>query len=341
LKTAIVEARGVAGGATQASAGVLAPFIEAPGRGPLRDLAVRSLAMYDGFVANLESETGQHIEYRRLGTLEVAEDREGRARLLALAETARAERMDARWLDAAEVRALEPDLVAREGALLVPNHGYIVVAQLAQTLIEAAGRHGADLLRERVERIEPRGSGVDVRTTMGVRRAAFVVVAAGSWSQTLTPDGPPVKPIRGQLLRLVWKSQPLRHILWGERCYIVPWQRGTVLVGATVEDVGFDERATVEGVRDLLDAASDLVPQSSSASFVEVRVGLRPATPDGLPIIGRSAESPAIVYATGHYRNGILLTPLTAELVGDLVTSGKTDPALEAISPSRFQGSSA
>jgi glycine oxidase len=340
-RTAIIEARGVAAGATQASAGVLAPFIEAPTRGPLHDLTVRSLAMYDGFVADLERETGQRIEYRRLGTLEVAAGAEGRARLLALAQAARAEGMDARWVSGADLRALESQLSAQDGALLVSDHGYVVVAQLAQTLIEAAGRYGADLLRERVEHIEARGSRVDVTTTAGVRRASTVVVAAGSWSQTLTRDGPPVKPIRGQLVRLVWKGPPLNHILWGERCYIVPWKRGTVLVGATVEDVGFDERATVAGVRELVDAATELVPHSSSASFVEVRVGLRPATPDGLPIIGRSAESPAIVHATGHYRNGILLTPLTAQLVGDLVVKGESDPALEAISPARFQRSSA
>src|SRR5262245_11114044 len=118
LKTAILEARGVAGGATQASAGVLAPFIEAPSHGPLHDLTVRSLAMYDGFMAELEQETSQHIEYRRLGTIEVASGAAGRARLLELAGGARAEGMEARWLDAADVRALEPSLAARDGALL-------------------------------------------------------------------------------------------------------------------------------------------------------------------------------------------------------------------------------
>jgi glycine/D-amino acid oxidase-like deaminating enzyme len=108
-----------------------------------------------------------------------------------------------------------------------------------------------------------------------------------------------------------------------------------MLVGATVEDVGFDERATAAGVRDLLDAACDLIPQAWGASFIDVRVGLRPATPDGVPIIGRSRQTPALVYATGHYRNGVLLAPLTAQLVGDLIIDNHSDPVLARLAPSR------
>ena len=144
-----------------------------------------------------------------------------------------------------------------------------------------------------------------------------------------------MKPIRGQLVRLKWNAPPITHVLWSDRCYIVPWLDGTVLVGATVEDVGFDEQTTAAGVRDLLDAACDLMPQAWGAAFIDARVGLRPATGDGLPIIGRSRQTPGLVYATGHYRNGILLAPLTAQLVGDLVIDGRSDPVLEFVSPSR------
>jgi glycine oxidase len=336
LRTAIVEARGVGLGATQASAGVLAPHIEAPGRGPLHDLTVRSLAMYDRFISELEADTGQRIEYRACGTLEVAASPEARARLTALGAATRAEGVDARWLEPADVETIEPQLGASQGALFVPSHAYVVVAQLTQTLLESAGRHGAQLVRERVEAVAPGGERIEVRTTTGVRHARTVVVAAGSWSQPLTAASAPVKPVRGQLVRLAWTGAPLSHILWGERCYVVPWTRGTVLVGATVEDVGFDERATAAGVRDLLDAVVEMIPQAWTASFIEVRVGLRPATPDGLPIIGPSAGHPGLVFATGHYRNGVLLTPLTAALVADYVADRKLDPALTAISPSRF-----
>jgi glycine oxidase len=149
-----------------------------------------------------------------------------------------------------------------------------------------------------------------------------VIVAAGSWSGRIEMPAPPpaVKPIRGQLLRLSWNGPPPRHIVWGPECYVVPWQNGLVLVGATVEDVGFDERVTVAGVRELLQAVSELLPGATGATFVEARAGLRPASSDGLPIIRRASESvPELIYATGHYRNGVLLAPLTAKLAADLI----------------------
>ena len=117
---------------------------------------------------------------------------------------------------------------------------------------------------------------------------------------------------------------------------MVPWDDGTVLVGATVEDAGFDERATVEGVQGLLEAASDLTPHASTAAFRGARVGLRPATPDGLPVIGASTATSALMYATGHYRNGVLLAPLTAQLVADAMLENRVDPAMAALAPGRF-----
>jgi glycine oxidase len=125
-------------------------------------------------------------------------------------------------------------------------------------------------------------------------------------------------------------------IVWGTRCYVVPWSDGTVLVGATLEDVGFDERATVSGVRDLVDAACDLLPGTWHAGFVEVRAGLRPGSPDMLPLIGRSVAIPGLVYAVGHYRNGVLLAPLTAALVAAVIAGDEQDPGLRAVDPQRF-----
>ena len=164
--------------------------------------------------------------------------------------------------------------------------------------------------------------------------------AAGSWSGEIAIDGivarVPVRPVRGQLLTLAWTGTPLRRVTWSSRCYLVPWDDGTLLVGATVEDAGFDERATVAGVRDLLDAASEIVPHAWSAGFKGVRVGLRPATADELPVIGASERAPNVMYATGHFRNGVLLAPLTATLVADAMIDGRNDPLLAALSPSRF-----
>jgi glycine/D-amino acid oxidase-like deaminating enzyme len=166
------------------------------------------------------------------------------------------------------------------------------------------------------------------------------VLAAGSWSGQIEIAGVqtpiPVRPIRGQLLRLAWRGEPLRRVTWGERCYLVPWDEGTLLVGATTEDAGFEERTTAAGVRDLLDAVCELVPQAWTAGFLGARVGLRPATEDGLPVIGRSEVLPNLMYATAHYRNGVLLAPVTARLVADALLDEVVDPAMHAFRPGRF-----
>jgi glycine oxidase len=336
-RTAILDQRSAGGGATQASAGVLAPYIEAPGAGPLHDLTVRSLALYDDFIADIERDTGRAIEYRRCGTLEVATTAESVERLMAVSIWARAAGMDAQWMDGPAAGRLEPALAASHGALLVPAHGYVRAAQLTSSLLEAAARHGATFLSGRkVEGIR-REEDAEITITAGgeVHRTAVVVIAAGSWSGCAPLGAPSVKPIRGQLLELRWGGPAITRVLWSESCYIVPWADGTVLVGATMEDVGFDERVTVDGVRDLLSAACRLMPTAGNATFVEARAGLRPSTADGLPIIGRSSEDPALIYATGHFRNGVLLAPLTAELVADLVVEGRSDPVLTLTGPGR------
>lgn len=335
-RTAILESRRAGGGATQASAGVLAPYIEAPDGGPLHELTVRSLGLYDRFVSELEHDIESRLEYRRCGTLEVAADARSAARLEALAGWTRSAGVEARWLRGEDASRLEPALGASEGALLVPTHGYVCAAQLTAALLEAAARRGAEFFPGRaVEKIAYDGAGVRVTVGGETLQATTVVIAAGSWSGRIAPDGPRVTPIRGQLLRLSWTGPPITRVLWGERCYVVPWEDKTLLVGATVEDVGFDERTTVEGVRGLLAASCSLLSGAGDATFIEARAGLRPATADGLPIIGRSPEHPALVYATGHYRNGILLAPLTALLVGDLVVDGRADSALGLTAPSR------
>ena len=317
-RVVILEARTAGAGATQASAGVLAPYIEAPGEGPLQALAIRSLAMYDEFIADVGRDAGTPIEYRRCGTLEVAAHAAAAVRLRAVGEWVRSMGVDAQWVSAVDVTGLEPAMGETEGALLVPSHGYVRGAQLTAALLAAARRHGAVFHSERrVENLAFEGDDVTVTAGDTSYRAGTLVIAAGSWSGLLGATG--VKPVRGQLLQLRWTGPPIMRVLWSDGCYIVPWVDGTLLVGATVEDVGFDERVTASGVHALLAAANALLPGVSDATFVEARVGLRPATPSGLPIIARSAEHPSVVYATGHYRNGILLAPLTAHLVAELV----------------------
>jgi glycine/D-amino acid oxidase-like deaminating enzyme len=181
---------------------------------------------------------------------------------------------------------------------------------------------------------------VEIETDRARLQAAQVVLASGAWSGQIVVEGAsslvPVRPVRGQLLHLRWHGAPLSRITWDERCYTIPWPDRTVLVGATVEDAGFEQRTTVAGVRDLLEAACDLLPNAWTAELLSARAGLRPGSPDALPLIGWSEAVPGLMYATGHYRNGVLLAPLTAELVANAMTGGAPDPALELTRPGRF-----
>lgn len=321
---------------------MLAPYIEGHESAVLRTLGRRSLDLFDRFVEEV-SDGGLTIQYDRSGTVEVAFEPEDLERHQVRVHTLAEEGVQTRWLDADALRETEP-LVSTGacGGLLIPIHGFVGVPDLVDALTAAAIRRGATFTPEtRVISVGPaEADRLDVHTEQGTLTADRVVLAPGSWSGQISiagVDPVPVKPVRGQLLHLAWPTaQPLRHVVWSSDCYIVPWQSGRVLVGATVEDVGFDERATAAGVRDLLEAACTLVPHLCQASFTEVRVGLRPAMADPLPIVGCSAVLPGLIYATGHYRNGVLLAPLTAALVKDLVVGRGADPALEALSPSRF-----
>jgi glycine oxidase len=343
-RVSVFDVRRVGQGASQASAGVLAPYIEGHESSPLRELGRRSLDLYDDFIVRLGEASGLTVQYTRGGTLEIALADDHARNLRRSCESLRQEGIAATWLNERELRDVEP--LASGGALgglLIDMHGFVGVPELTDALSAAAMRAGATFaLESRVATIAPaRGGGIEVHTDNGVSTADRVVLAAGTWSGQIriagVADPPSIRPVRGQLLHLSWPTtQPLRHILWGTDCYIVPWLNGRVLVGATVEDAGFDERATAAGVRDLIEAGCTLVPHLWQASFEEVRVGLRPASPDGLPLVGESEVLAGLIYATGHYRNGVLLAPLTGSLVKAIVTGEPSESAREILKPSRL-----
>jgi len=343
-RVTVYDLRRVGQGASQASAGVLAPYIEGHDSGPLRTLGHRSLDLFDTFIERVMEASGRTVQYTRSGTLEIALDPGHAADLRRSGTALDQEGIAAHWVDARDLRDVEP-LVAGGalGGLLIDRHGFVGVPEFTDALAAASMRAGARFaLDARVVSVAATADGrVVITTENGPSVADHVILAAGSWAGQIRVAGVPdmlaVKPVRGQLLHLAWPTtQPLRHVLWGTDCYIVPWLNGRVLVGATVEDAGFDERATAAGVRDLLEAGCALVPHLWQASFGEVRVGLRPGSPDGLPIVGKSTVVPGLIYATGHYRNGVLLTPLTAALVKSLVMGDDADSALEILRPSRL-----
>jgi glycine oxidase len=336
----VLDMRGPGRGASQASAGILAPYTEADPGSPLLALGVRSLGLYDEFIEGVRRRSGRSVEYARTGTLEVAFDETETGRLEAARAWLAAEGVAHDWLSGRAIPGAEPavstDAVA---ALRVPAHGFVSVGSLIEALVHAARFSGAvfEAPVEVVSVTPVAAAGVEV--SAGDRRwtADAVVVALGSWSGRVKIPGVPrvpVRPVRGQLLALDWRgTSPPSQVVWGPGCYTVPWSDGTLLVGATVEDAGFDESSTVSGVRSLLDAVARLFPATSAASIRDVRVGLRPAMADGLPAIGQVASG--VFVATGHYRNGILLAPLTADVVSRLVLDGDEDPVLRELDPRR------
>ena len=332
----IVDPRGAGLGATHASAGILAPYIEGHA-GPFLTLAVSGLACYDGFLERVRSDSGLSIEYRRSGTLQVARGDVEAAALVEAARRLSASGVAHSLLDAEGVTSLEPALADdRSTGLLLPEHGYVVAAELISALAEAVQRSGGTRSLGAVQRIEGTTGGLRVTTSNEAFNTDAVVIAAGTWSGQIAVPLAPVRPIRGQLLQVRFPQPPISRVVWGSSCYLVPWNDGSVLVGATVEDVGFDERSTAGGIRQLLGCATDLLPATAMASFEDVRVGLRPLTADELPVIGASSTMRGVYYATGHYRNGVLLAPLTALMLADLMLEQRERPELALVHPARL-----
>ncbi len=341
----VLDTRGTARGATRASAGILAPHIEGHTERML-DLGLKSLALYDDFVARVGDGAGQAVEYRRNGTLEVARDHEEAASLDAAAGRLVGAGVPHTLGDGAAALALEPalatDLVR---SLFIPDHGFVGVPSLVSALVAAGVRRGVSLSVERVARIALVSGGVRVWTESRTIDSGAVVIAAGSWSGAIAsvPDpverpvsDPIARPVRGQLMHLRFPQPLLSRVVWGSACYMVPWSDGSLLVGATVEQVGFDESATVGGVSQMLSAGMALLPGAREAVFQEVRTGLRPGTPDQLPVVGASSTMQGVFYATGHYRNGVLLAPWTARVLADLVLHGSRAAELDLVQPGRF-----
>ena len=338
----IVEERTAGMGATQAAAGILAPYVEGTSSPEFLSLLVRGLGVFDDFIARVQADGALTAHYRRTGTLQVAVTDEGMHELGTTAARLDVQGVVSRLLDAESVRVEEPCL-SRDvvGALVVPTHGFVAAGELIRAVAAAARCQGAQVIEgRRVHRITPAGAGLVVETDRGPLAGSAVVLAAGSWSGQIELAGVtcavPVGPIRGQLLRLAWNGPALRRVIWSERCYVVPWEDGTLLVGATVEDAGFDERTTVAGVRGLIEAVCEILPEARTAAFLGAHAGLRPASADLHPIIGASKVIRNLMYATAHYRNGILLAPLTAALVADAMLDNRIDPALATVSPQRF-----
>ena len=311
--------------AAHAAAGMLAPRAEAL-TSPILDLGLQSLALYPDWISKLEGLSGKSADYWACGIL---------APVYAPSQAS-----DAPWFDRTAIHQAQPGLGDEVvGGRWFPEEGQVETRSLMQVLRLAAESLGVDL-QEGVavtDFQQRQGQIVGLRTTGGDRHAAHYILATGAWSQALLPV--PVQPHKGQMLAVQVPHPaidlPLQRVLYGEEAYIVPRRDGRIVIGATTEAVGFTPHNTPAGLQTLLNAAIRLYPALRDLPIQDCWWGFRPATPDELPILGDSlCEN--LTLATGHYRNGILLAPITAKLIGDRIWHQQTDPLLTSFTWDRF-----
>ncbi|MDH6627105.1 glycine oxidase [Streptomyces sp. LBL] len=338
------------GGAAQVAAGMLAPVTELHyGEQTLLGLNLESARRYPDFAAELTDLSGHDLGYRRSGTLAVALDADDRAHLRELHALQRQSGLDSEWLSGRECRRLEPMLAPGvRGGLRVDGDHQIDPRRLVAALVVACERAGVVFHRSWARRLSVvRERAVGVVTPEGVALGAGqVVLAGGSLSGRLAgvPQDvlPPVRPVKGQVLRLTvperyapFLSRTVRAVVRGSQVYLVPRENGELVVGATSEELGWDTTVTAGGVYELLRDAHELVPGITELPLTETRAGLRPGSPDNAPLLGPSALD-GLLLATGHYRNGVLLTPVTGDTLAHALVCGELPDEARPFTARRF-----
>lgn len=342
VEVTILESDEPGAGASWAAAGMLSPQAEADRADPFLELLLASRRMYPDFVRSLHEETGIDVHYRSEGTLLVAIDEEDEAGIRRRGAWQNAAGLPVEWLSGEEARRLEPALSGEvRAALRFADDHQVDNRLLAPALRAAAEGAGAGVrCRARVTGVVCRGAEVRGVALEGgeVVEGERVVVAAGVGAAGLggMPRPLPVRPVHGQLLALRAEGSGISHVVDSPRVYLVPRRDGRVIVGATMEEIGLEKRVTAAGLRMLLAGALEAVPALGEAAVVETWSGHRPGTPDGWPILGADPEVQGLVYATGHYRNGILLTPVTARVIADLLEGVVPAIDLSTFAPARF-----
>ncbi|MCX4909394.1 glycine oxidase ThiO [Streptomyces sp. NBC_00878] len=338
------------GGAAQVAAGMLAAVTELHyGEQTLLGLNLASARRYPAFAAELTEATGQDIGYRQCGALAVALDADDRAHLREVHALQRRSGLESEWLSGRECRRLEPMLAPGvRGGLRVDSDHQVDPRRLAAALVTACERAGVTFHWTWADRLTVvRDRAVGVVTTDGTALSAGqVVLAAGSLSGRLAgvPGDvlPPVRPVKGQVLRLAipkryapFLSRSVRAVVRGSHIYLVPRESGELVVGATSEELGWDTTVTAGGVYELLRDAHELVPGITELPLTETRAGLRPGSPDNAPLLGPT-ELPGLLLATGHFRNGVLLTPVTGDAMAHALTTGELPDEARPFTPRRF-----
>jgi len=334
---------------SRAAGGMLAPLVEANRMDEFYQLAVASRAIYSNFAAELREASGVDVEYRAEGTLYLALTEEDEEELDRRWMWQRSAGLNVKRLNAETTLRIEPLINEKlRWALMFPDDHQVNNRQLMIALTHAARKAGARILTH-TETLELKIEGKTgqkqirgIRTTRGRIESNCVIVAAGSWSSLLSFEtGHPlsrfqVEPVRGQMVGLEMPLPPIRHVLYSRHAYLIPRLSGSLIAGSTTEHSGYDRRVTAGGLASIIERAVRMLPCISGLAITETWAGLRPRATDELPIIGRDPSVSGLIYATGHYRNGILLAPITAKIITELMIKGESTINLAPFSVTRF-----
>jgi glycine oxidase len=341
----LIERGNLGAEASWAAGGMLAPQVEVDHHDDFFQLACASRDLYPELAEALKEETGVDVELDRSGTLCLGFTPADEADLRHRYEWQKRESLEVCWLEGDEARRLEPSISAEvRCALHLPRDVQVDNRRLISALVRANEKLGTQLMTGspvtalRIKDKEITG----VETSQGFVSTPVVVVAAGAWaSQIKSPDANlpaiGVEPVRGQMLCFNADPQIARHVIYSSRGYLVPRRDGRVLAGSTAELVGFEKMVTAEGLAELKSMAIEIAPGVAGLPVIRSWAGFRPRAKDGLPVLGPTAEIEGLVYATGHYRNGILLAPITGRVIADAIIDGVWPESLKAFSPDRFR----
>jgi glycine oxidase len=334
----ILERSSLGTEASFAAGGMLAPQAEADSRDEFFELLFQSRSLYPGFAATLLDETGIDIELDTTGTLYLAFSDHDHSEIKERYDWQTAAGLPVEKLTAEEARMIEPcispDLIA---ALRFPLDIQVENRRLLNALANSVNELGVQTIcGSNVASLHTEKSRVKgVQTSSGLIQCSTVVLAAGAWTSSLT-SAVNIEPVRGQMICLTSQPRLTRHVIYSPRGYLVPRQDGRLLAGSTSEAAGFAKEVTAAGVTRILRNALEIAPNLADLPVVDFWSGLRPKAPDGLPVLGPCGEIDGLIYATGHYRNGILLAPITGELIASTIVEGSLPTALASFGPERF-----
>jgi glycine oxidase len=346
LRVVILERDHLAAGASGVAAGMLAAQVEAPFANPFFELTILGRAEHPGLAEHLLEDVGLDVECRATGILRVASTESERVDLQRMLRWQTARGLRGEWIEPSHLGECEPLLAGAAGRLLAgavwfADEGQVRSPRLVQALAAASIKRGARVLEGTwaLDFLTQGDRVTGVRTPAGVIAADHFVLAAGVWSADLARQlglDLPVAPVKGQIASLRALNETLRQVVWSGDCYLVPRVDGEVILGATQEDGNYDARPTLAGVGALAEAALELLPWAGQLTFERVWAGLRPAAPDRYPIVGPAPGVSNLFVATAHFRNGVLLGPLTGRLLAQYLTTRIPPPELAPFGPDRF-----